>query len=460
MRWGEYISLPFYLVKEGGTTKKSIGIPDSGGNERAQGEGPQKVYLVGIGRSGESRETIDENLSELDRLAEAAGGVVVGRTVFRGHPDSRYRIGSGKAAEVAQDVSSLGADVAVFEGELHPAHVRNLEELLGVAVVDRTQLILDIFAQRALTREGRLQVEMAQLNYLLPRLAGSGAALSRLGGGIGTRGPGETKLETDRRRVRRRIADLKRQLAEVKKHRELLRETRQRMPVGLVALVGYTNAGKSSLLNALGGVTLSAVDRLFDTLDPATRRVKLPGGETILLTDTVGFIRNLPHQLVAAFRATLEEVTAADLLLHVVDASQENRDARIHSVDHVLIDLDALATPSILVYNKVDLVGDNCLDWPGSAVGVSAKTGEGIPELLEAIAEIVAVRRVRETFCIPYRQAGLLEMVHGRGRILSETHLVDGITVEAEMPAAWAGRLRARLKDGTRDENNLVDDQI
>ncbi|HUW66358.1 MAG TPA: GTPase HflX [Spirochaetia bacterium] len=444
-------------------TKKTDGIPDPRSLKRPEGEGPQKVYLVGIGRPGESMETTEEALAELGRLAEAAGGTVVGHTVFRGQPDSRYRIGSGKAAEVAREVADAGADLAVFEGELQPAHVRNLEELLEVTVLDRTQLILDIFAQRALTREGRLQVEMAQLNYLLPRLAGSGTSLSRLGGGIGTRGPGETKLETDRRRVRRRIADLKRQLAEVKKHRELLRETRRRMPVCLVALVGYTNAGKSSLLNALGGVCVSAADRLFDTLDPATRRVKLPGGETVLLTDTVGFIRNLPHQLVAAFRATLEEVTAADLLLHVVDASQENRDDRIRAVEQVLAGLDAQQTPSLLVYNKVDLLGgaDACLDWPGRAVYVSAATGEGVSGLLEAIAEILAAERVRETFSIPYRQAGLLEMVHGRGRILSETHLAEGITVEAEMPAAWAGRLRSRLKAGdTEPEKDLPRDQL
>ncbi len=419
----------------------------SGGENRGpEGQEPQRVYLVGIGRPGESLEIAEEALAELGRLAEAAGGTVVGRTVYRGHPDSRYRIGSGKAAETAVEAKTAGADLAVFEGELQPAHVRNLEELLGMPVLDRTQLILDIFAQRAMTREGRLQVEAAQLNYLLPRLAGSRTALSRLGGGIGTRGPGETKLETDRRKIRRRIADLQRQLAEVRKHRELLRGTRRRMPVCLVALVGYTNAGKSSLLNALGGVCLPAADRLFDTLDPATRRVKLPGGETVLLTDTVGFIRNLPHQLVAAFRATLEEVTAADLVLHVVDAAEENRDARIRAVEEVVAALGADRTPTLLVFNKVDLPGGE-EPWPdGNALYVSAATGEGIPALLGTIAETLAVDRVRENFCIPYQQAGLLELVHGRGRVLRETHLAEGIMVEAEMPAAWAGRLRARLK--------------
>ena len=430
--------------------------PEEGGRTRTtesldpQEAGPQKVYLVGMGRPGESAAETAEAVAELGRLARAAGGVVVGQTVYRGRADARYRIGSGKARETAGEIAARGAGLAVFEGELHPAHVRNLEEVLGVPVLDRTQLILDIFAQRALTREGRLQVEMAQLEYLLPRLAGSGTALSRLGGGIGTRGPGETKLETDRRRVRRRLADLKRQLGEVRKHRQLLRETRTAAGVPLVALVGYTNAGKSSLLNALGGTAVATGDRLFDTLDPATRRVKLPGGETVLLTDTVGFVRNLPHQLVAAFRATLEEVAAADLLLHVVDAAAENRDGRIRAVEEVLADLGAQSIPCLLVYNKVDLLGgaDACLDWPEEASFVSAATGEGLPGLSAAIARALAADRVRETFCIPYARAGLLTMLHGRGRILREVHAPEGIVVEAEVPAAWAGRLRAALGSG------------
>ncbi|MGB9803089.1 MAG: GTPase HflX [Desulfofundulus sp.] len=352
--------------------------------------GYEKVLLVSLQLPHEKENEVEESLDELARLADTAGARVVGRVVQRSRrPDPATFLGRGKVRdEIAPACRELGVDLVICDQELSPAQVRNLEEALGVRVIDRTQLILDIFARRARTREGKLQVELAQLEYLYPRLTGRGAELSRLGGGIGTRGPGETKLETDRRRIKRRIAELRRKLEEVRRHRTLLRSRRQKAPVTLASLVGYTNAGKSTLLNALTGADVPVEDKLFATLDPTTRRLVLPNKEVVLLTDTVGFIRRLPHHLVAAFRATLEEVTEADLLLHVVDVSSPDYPARIEAVDQVLASLGAREKPTILVLNKIDrLTAEEPWLVPADrpAVAVSALTGRGLDKLCQAL---------------------------------------------------------------------------
>ena len=305
----------------------------------------EQAILVGMESPEVTPEETASSLEELARLADTAGAdVLLQLTQRRGRPDAATFLGRGKAEELASFCRSLGAGLVIFDRELSAAQARNLESVTGVRIIDRTQLILDIFARRARTREGKLQVELAQLNYLLPRLVGRGTELSRLGGGIGTRGPGETKLEVDRRRIRKRIAELNEAIRDVQKHRELLRRSRKEIPVPLAALVGYTNAGKSTILKKLTGAQVLVEDKLFATLDPTTRRVVLPNNEVVLLTDTVGFIRNLPHHLVAAFRATLEEVVEADLLLHVVDASHPDLEGQMEAVERVLESLDNCET--------------------------------------------------------------------------------------------------------------------
>ncbi|MBC7107137.1 MAG: GTPase HflX, partial [Firmicutes bacterium] len=335
--------------------------------------------LVGVRLPGDAAA---DGLEELAGLADSAGAEVVGRVCQERHrPDPAFFVGRGKALALAEMARGLGADLVIFDHELSAAQARNLEDVMGVRVVDRTQVILDIFARRARTREGKLQVELAQLNYLLPRLTGAGTALSRLGGGIGTRGPGETKLETDRRRVRRRIYELRRQLEEVRRHRAVLRQARRERAYPLVALVGYTNAGKSTLFRALTGAEVPVEDKLFATLDPFVRRAELPEGGTVLLTDTVGFIRRLPHHLIAAFRATLEEVRAADLLLHVADARSPDLEEKIAAVGRVLEELGAADRPAILVYNKIDgtdLAPGRLRRGSSPAVAVSALHGWGL----------------------------------------------------------------------------------
>ncbi|MFD2673021.1 GTPase HflX [Marinicrinis sediminis] len=312
------------------------------------------ILVSVVTQQGEQEE---ESLQELRKLADTAGMIVLDQMVQRREShDPRWVMGKGKVQELKALTEQLDADVIIFDHELTGAQVRNIEEVLQVKILDRTQLILDIFAQRAKTKEGQLQVELAQLNYLLPRLIGHGKQLSRLGAGIGTRGPGETKLETDRRHIRTRIRDLKRQLEQVTKHRKLYRERRQKNGVPQVALVGYTNAGKSTLLNQLTGADTLSENRLFATLDPTTRKLKLPSGREIMLTDTVGFIQRLPHDLVAAFKSTLEEVLEADLILHVVDASHPYAAEQIRVVDDVLGQLGAQGKEQILVYNKMDQV--------------------------------------------------------------------------------------------------------
>lgn len=415
------------------------------------GEMLEKAILVGVESPGDDPEQTAYSLEELARLAETAGAEVLDQlTQKRLRPDAATFLGRGKAEEVAELCRLLGAGLVIFDRELSPRQGRNLEEIIGVRVIDRTQLILDIFARRARTSEGKVQVELAQLNYLLPRLIGQGVELSRLGGGIGTRGPGETKLEVDRRRIRQRISDLKEELENVKKHRDLLRRGRREAPIPLVSLVGYTNAGKSTILRMLTGADVLVEDKLFATLDPTTRRVILPNNEAILLTDTVGFIQNLPHHLVAAFRATLEEVVEADILLHVVDASHPNMQGQIEAVNQVLESLEAAAKPTIMVYNKIDLADPAALPAAGNgqtAVLLSALSGRGTPDLLVAVERVLAASRMRATFFIPYEKSRLLSLVHDKGRVIREEHGAAGVTVEAEIETVWAKRVETRLKE-------------
>jgi GTP-binding protein HflX len=349
--------------------------------------GPETALLVGVVRHRQPRWEAEDSLVELEQLARAAGARVAEAVLQdRDRLDPRYLIGKGKAEEIRGRCS--GVDVVILDEELSGSQQRNLEKLLGRRVVDRTGLILDIFAQRAQTREGKLQVELAQLDYHLPRLAGAWTHLERLGGGIGTRGPGETQLESDRRRVKTRMAKIRRDLEQVRRHRALLRRPRRKIPFPIVALVGYTNAGKSSLMNALTRAGVVVRDQLFATLDPTLRRLTLPGDRVALLSDTVGFIRKIPHQLVAAFQATLEEVQEAELLLHVVDISHPHAELQQAAVEAVLGELGLADRPTILAYNKIDRLGQRPdFPWgPGSGrVAISAKTGAGLDDLRREI---------------------------------------------------------------------------
>jgi len=410
----------------------------------------ERAVLVGVNLPDTNQWQLEESMRELARLVDTAGASVVGSFVQnRYRPDAATFIGKGKAEELAAVCRELEANLIISDRELSPAQARNLEEKTEVKVIDRTQLILDIFARRAQTKEGKLQVELAQLKYLLPRLAGQGTQLSRLGGGIGTRGPGETKLETDRRRIRKRISDLEKDLKEVQKHRALLRRERKDEPLPLVSLVGYTNAGKSTLLRLLTSANVLVEDKLFATLDPTTRRVTLPNNDTILLTDTVGFIQNLPHHLVAAFRATLEEVQEADLLLHVVDSSHSNYEGQIMAVESVLKSLDVLDKPMIMVFNKTDLINEeqerglSYLDYP--AVHISAVSGQGVEQLLAVIADVLSERYVVTVLTIPYNKLSVLSLLHQKGKIIKEDYGESGITVEVEISSVWADRVRSQL---------------
>lgn len=408
----------------------------------------EQAVLVGVRLPGDNDWQLEESMQELISLSDTAGARVVGEFLQnRQRPDAATFIGKGKVEELADYCQQVSANLVISDRELSPAQSRNLEERLGVKVIDRTQLILDIFAGRAQTKEGRLQVELAQLKYMLPRLIGQGTKLSRLGGGIGTRGPGETKLETDRRRIRKRISDLERELKEVQRHRALLRKDRKNEPFPLVSLVGYTNAGKSTLLKALTGAEVFIEDKLFATLDPTTRRVQLTNNDTVLLTDTVGFIQNLPHHLVAAFRATLEEVVEADILLHVVDVSHPNCERHINAVQNVLKHLGALEKPMIMVFNKIDEVIDlqSIPHTDTSAVNISALTGEGIEQLLQAIANLLKERYTSIKVTIPYNKSNLVSLLHQKGRVSHEKYQEAGIEIEAEISRVWAERILNQL---------------
>ncbi len=402
---------------------------------------------MGLSLGPRHRQRTEESLEELGLLSLSAGASVVGTVVQeRARRDPATLIGRGKVEEVAELADETDASVIVFDDELSPAQQRNVEEIVQVKTLDRTQLILDIFARRARTREGRLQVELAQLEYFLPRLVGKGVALSRLGGGIGTRGPGETKLETDRRRIRQRMQALRRDIERVRRERLTRREARRRHEVPVVALVGYTNAGKSTLFNALsrGGAVVS--DQLFMTLDPLVRRVPLGGGRQIMIVDTVGFIQKLPHVLVTAFRATLEEVVEADLLLHVVDASAHDLEGRERAVGAVLDEIGAGERPQILVLNKSDRVSATRPPGRPGSVLVSARTGEGVDELLAAVASRLELepRRVRLRFRSGDRNA--IAAVYAAGRVLEHEEEGGEVTLQAELPERLLARYRENLR--------------
>lgn len=387
----------------------------------------ERAILVGLETERSARLfELAHSLQELTRLAETAGVEVVDTVEQkRETEDHRWFIGKGKVAELKERIAVLDADVAIFDNELTGAQVRNLEKSLDVKIIDRTQLILDIFAQRAHTREGKLQVELAQLNYLLPRLAGQGANLSRLGGGIGTRGPGETKLETDRRHIRTRIRHLERQLKDVVKSRSLLRERRKRTGIFQAALVGYTNAGKSTLLQRLAGADTLIEDKLFATLDLTSRSLTLPNGRDILLTDTVGFIQHLPHELVAAFRATLEEVLEADLIIHVVDSASPVREQQMETVAQVLHELGAGGKDHMIVFNKIDLLPSEQVDFAfanGPSIRISALSDADLERLKLFIQEqmMSKVKKLR----IPAIDGESIALAHRLGEVLQQE--VDG----------------------------------
>ncbi len=399
---------------------------------------PERALLVGVCLAEQEPEACESSLSELQQLARTAGAEVAA-VIFqrRARPHAATFIGRGKIEEIGQQLPRTHSDVVIFDNNLTPTWQRNLEHALGCKVVDRTELILDIFAQHAKTRDGKLQVELAQLRYRLPRLVGKGSLMSRLGGGIGTRGPGETQLEIDRRRITERIGKLKRILGKVRSHRSSQRKSRRRAAVPTVAIVGYTNAGKSTLLNLLSGAGVPCENQLFATLDTTTRRVELAEGETVLLTDTVGFIQNLPEDLRVAFRATLEEVTEADALLHVVDASSPTCCEQIEAVLKVLEVLDAGDKPTLTVLNKIDLVGDrgrlrNLRREYTPVVDLSALVGLGKTELLEALARLVRKSMVRFRVCVPYDKGPVLALLHEQGRILEERFEPEGVVLRAE----------------------------
>ena len=385
------------------------------------------------------------SLKELEELASTAGAVTVGTVIQNReniHPGTY--LGKGKLEELKEMIWERQATGIICDDELSPAQLKNLEDILETKVMDRTRVILDIFAARARTREGKIQVELAQLRYRAARLVGLRASLSRLGGGIGTRGPGEKKLEMDRRLIHGRIGQLKAELEDVKRHREVARKKREGSGVLTAAIVGYTNAGKSTLLNRLTGAGILAEDKLFATLDPTTRTFVLPDGENVLLTDTVGFIRKLPHHLIEAFKSTLEEAKYCDVILHVVDCSNPQMDMQMHTVYETLRQLDVKDKEIVTVFNKIDREGADvsCRDMKADyRVRISAKTGEGIPELLETFETILKNRRVYLEKVFPYSEAGRIQKIRAKGLLLSEEYGEDGIHVKAYVPAELFGEL-------------------
>jgi len=411
----------------------------------------ERAGLVGCYFGNRERAQAEESLLELEALAQAAGAAVAERVLQeRVAPDPAYFVGKGKAEELRRQVEERALDLLVFDDELSPGQMRNLERKAGCKILDRTQLILDIFARRARTREGKLQVELAQLNYLLPRLAGKGTLLSRLGAGIGTRGPGETKLEMDRRRIRNRIALLRTHLDAIRTHRRLQRSKRQGVPLPVVALVGYTNAGKSTLFNALTQAGTVAGNQLFATLDPLLRKVTLPNRLEIILSDTVGFVRKLPHEIVAAFRATLEEVREADLLLHVVDVSNPLWDQQAAAVEEVLRELGVQNKPVIEVHNKIDLLShqpdrESMKPSGDRPILISAKEGFGLSALIDRISAELRAFSTKVDLKIPYPKVGVIARLHSQGRVISEGFESDGIRVEVELPESAARSLRSYL---------------
>lgn len=412
----------------------------------------ERAVLVGLHASvfKEDEDASWETLDELEALLETAGGECVGKMLqTRNAPDAHTFIGEGKLQELVTLARDNDATLIVFDNELSPSQMRVLEEATGRTVLDRSALILDIFAQRARTGEGKLQVELAQYQYILPRLAGMGKAMSRLGGGIGTRGPGESKLESDRRHIRSRIDKLRRDLEQVRQVRSVQRRQRKKAELPLVAIVGYTNAGKSTLLNTLTGAGIEANDRLFDTLDPTTRKKRISDTQEILLSDTVGFIRKLPHHLVSAFKATLEELAYADLLLHVVDVSDENWQIHAQTVDKVVAQLGAQDIPRVMVYNKADKCDPDVIPFirPDEGVKISAKSGEGIDDLLTAIEKALGKGKHKVKLCIPYSDGAVLDMLHREAQIDSTDYAAEGTIVEAVVDDKTYGRVSTYIME-------------
>jgi GTPase len=415
----------------------------------------ERVVLVGVWTEGTVTDA-ENSLTELAALAETAGSQVLeGVIQRRGRPDPATYIGRGKVDELGSVVESSGADTVICDGELSPSQLRNLEQRTKVKVIDRTALILDIFAQHAKSKEGKAQVELAQLEYLLPRLRGWGEALSRqtggsgrgggAGGGVGLRGPGETKLETDRRRIRTRIARLRREIKGMRTVRRTMRASRARNSIPAIAIAGYTNAGKSSLLNRLTGAGVLVEDALFATLDPTTRRAETPDGRVYTLSDTVGFVRHLPHQIVEAFRSTLEEVADADLVVHVVDGAHPDPEGQVRAVREVLAEVGADTLPELLAVNKVDAADEETLlrlkrTWP-DAVFVSARTRRGIDDLRAAIEARLPVPAVELAVVVPYERGELVDRIHRRGEVLSASHTERGTELHVRVDQALAAEL-------------------
>ena len=407
----------------------------------------ERAVLVGLNADCFTKEqtATDETLEELEALLETAGGFCTGKVLQNRHaPDAHSFIGEGKAQEVKMLCEFTEATMVVFDNELSPGHIRALEELLEVTVLDRSALILDIFAQRAKTREGRLQVELAQYKYLLPRLSGMGKSLSRQGGGIGTRGPGETKLESDRRHIRERIARLETELAQVRQVRGVQRQRRMKNSVPVVAIVGYTNAGKSTLLNKLTDAGIPANNRLFDTLDTTSRQLKVSDNLDVVLSDTVGFIAKLPHHLVDAFRATLEELEYADLLLHVIDSADPEREAHIAVVEKLISKLAKPETPVLRCYNKADLVEATDIPIGEDVVRMSAKSGMGMEALLQAVEKALDSGRHHILVRLPYSMGGMLDMLHKNAQVLSVEY-GEGIDVETIVDPIIYGKLKEQI---------------
>ena len=405
----------------------------------------ERAVLVGLNADcfTAAQTATDASLEELEALLETAGGFCTAKILQNRHtPDPHSFIGEGKAQEVRMLVEATESTMVVFDNELSPGNIRALEEILGVTVLDRSALILDIFAQRAKTKEGRLQVELAQYQYLLPRLSGMGKSLSRQGGGIGTRGPGETKLESDRRHIRDRISRLRQELDQVRQVRGVQRERRMKNSVPVVAIVGYTNAGKSTLLNRLTGAGIPANNRLFDTLDTTSRQLTVSDNLDVILSDTVGFISKLPHHLVDAFRATLEELEFADLLLHVIDSSDPQREDHIDVVDHLIAKLAKPGTPVLRCYNKADLVEPVEIPVGDDVVAISAAKGVGMDALLAAIEKALGHSRHHVVLTLPYSMGGMVETLHSGAKVNSVDYTGEGIVVDAVLDEILYGRLR------------------
>ena len=410
----------------------------------------ERAILVGLNADcfAPEQTATEASLDELAALLEAAGGQCVGRVLQNRHtPDPHSFVGQGKAEEIRDLVKETGAKLVIFDNDLTPSQIKALEGLTGASVLDRSALILDIFAQRAKTREGKLQVELAQYQYYLPRLTVWNETMGRLGGGIGTRGPGETQLETDKRHIRSRVAKLRQELAEVRQVRGVQRRQRMKNNVPVVALVGYTNAGKSTILNALTGADIPANNRLFDTLDTTTRQLTVSDTCQVLLSDTVGFIAKLPHHLVEAFKATLEELEYADVLIHVIDSSDAERQEHMAVVERLISQLAKPGVPVIRCYNKCDLLEAEDLPRETGSVCISAKTGEGVDELLQKIEQELGKGLHQAVFLLPYSMAGFLDTLHQNAKVLNVSYEASGIAVEAIVDEVLYGRLSAYRKE-------------